>query len=143
MKKTVPILFADDTSIIVKSPNSKDFQTNMVTACNCVNKRFQVNLLSINVDKTHYIQFETKNKPTLDINIVCDYNLITTLPNIKFLCIYKHDSINWNCHIEYIIPKLSSACYIMRSIINPLNAELNPICHLLALLGVHFFTLAG
>jgi hypothetical protein len=23
--------------------------------------------------------------------------------------------------------------------INPLNAELNPICHLLALLGVHFF----
>jgi len=35
--KTVPILFADDTSIIVKSPNSKDFQTNMVTAFNCVN----------------------------------------------------------------------------------------------------------
>ena len=35
--KTVPILFADDTSIIVKSTNSKDFQTNMVTAFNCVN----------------------------------------------------------------------------------------------------------
>jgi len=35
--KTVPILFADDTSIIVKSPNSKDFQTNMVTAFHCVN----------------------------------------------------------------------------------------------------------
>jgi hypothetical protein len=25
-------------------------------------------------------------------------------------------SINWSCHIEYIIPKLNSACYIMRSI---------------------------
>ena len=24
--------------------------------------------------------------------------------------------MNWSCHIEYIIPKLSSACYIMRSI---------------------------
>jgi len=32
--KTVPILFANVTSIIVKSPNSKDFQTNMVTAFN-------------------------------------------------------------------------------------------------------------
>ena len=28
---------------------------------------------------------------------------------------YIHDSINWSCHIKYIIPKLSSACY-MRSI---------------------------
>ena len=53
----------------------------MVTAFNCVNKWFKVNLLSINVDKTHYIQFKTKNKPTLDINIVCDDNLITTLLN--------------------------------------------------------------
>ena len=102
--------------MIVQSPNSKDFQAYMVTAFNGVNKCFKVNLLSINFDKTHYIQFKTKNKPTLYINIVCDDNLITTLPNIKFLGLYIHDSINWSCHIEYIIPKLSSACYIMRSI---------------------------
>jgi len=114
--KTVPILFADDTSIIVKSPNSKDFQTNMVTAFNCVNKWFKINLLSINVDKTHYIQFKTKNKPTLDIKIVCNDSLITTLPKTQFLDIYIHHTINWSCHIEYIIPKLSSACYMMRSI---------------------------
>jgi len=61
----------------------------------------KVNLLSINGDKTHYIQFKTKNKPT---------------PKIKFLGVYIHDTINWNCHIEYIIPKLSSACYMTRSI---------------------------
>ena len=35
--KTVSILFADDTSIIINSPNSKDFQTNVVTAFNHVN----------------------------------------------------------------------------------------------------------
>ena len=29
--------------------------------------------------------------------------------------------------------------YIGRTVLNPLNAELNPICHLLALLGVHHF----
>ena len=45
--KTVPILFADGTSILVKISNSKDFQTNMVTAFHCVNKWFKVNLLSI------------------------------------------------------------------------------------------------
>jgi hypothetical protein len=55
--KTIPILFANDTTILVKSPNIKDFHTNMVTAFNCVKKWFKVNLLSINANKTHYIQF--------------------------------------------------------------------------------------
>jgi hypothetical protein len=47
--KTVHILFTNDTSIIVKSPNSKDFQTNMVTAFNCVNEWFKVHLLFIKI----------------------------------------------------------------------------------------------
>ena len=108
------LLFADNTSMVVRSPNSKDFQTKMVTAFNCVNKWFKVNLLSINVDKSHYIQFKTKNKPTLDVNIVCNDNLITTVPKIKFLGICVHDSINWSWHIEFIIPKQSSECCIIR-----------------------------
>ena len=43
-------------------------------------------------------------------------NSKTPVTDIKFLGIYLQDSINWSCHIEYIIPKLSSACYVMRSI---------------------------
>jgi hypothetical protein len=38
--KTIPTLFANDTSILVKVPNIKDFQTNIFTAFNCVNKWF-------------------------------------------------------------------------------------------------------
>ena len=86
--KTVPILFADDTSIIVKSPDPKDFQTNVFTALNCVNKWFKIIFPSINVDKTHYIQFKTENKITLNINIACNDNLISPLHKIKFLSIY-------------------------------------------------------
>jgi len=36
--RTVPILFANHTSIILKSPNLTDFQTNMVTDFHSVNK---------------------------------------------------------------------------------------------------------
>jgi hypothetical protein len=56
------------------------------------------------------------HKPTLDINIAYNDNLITTVRKIKFLGIYIHDSLNWNCHIEYIIPKLSSSFYIITCI---------------------------
>jgi len=34
---------------------------------------------------------------------------------------------------------LNSNCVSAQEIINPLNAELNPICYLLALLGAHHF----
>jgi hypothetical protein len=36
--------------------------------------------------------------------------------NIKFLVIYVNDSVNWNYHMEYIISRLSKACYVMRCI---------------------------
>jgi hypothetical protein len=41
-------------------------------------------------------------------------------------------------NISYILNnKTSIKCMNIHQIINPLNAELNPICHLLALVGVH------
>jgi hypothetical protein len=51
--KTIPILFTYDTNVIVKSSNSKDLPANMGTAFDCVNKWFRVNLLCININKTH------------------------------------------------------------------------------------------
>jgi hypothetical protein len=50
------------------------------------------------------------------LNIVCNNRQITTLSNIKFLGININDLMSWSGHIEYIIPKLSSACYITRSV---------------------------
>jgi hypothetical protein len=43
---------------------------------------------------------------------------VTTFSIIKFLGMYINDSMNWSCHVECIMPKLSSACYIMRSIVS-------------------------
>ena len=140
----MPILFADDTSIRVKSSNSMDFQYNMAMAFHYESQCFKINLLSVNVDKTHYIQFKTKNKPTYDINIVCNGNPITALHTIKFLCLYIQDSKNWDCHIDYILPKLSSACYEMRSIkpVMSLNT-LKTICYssfnAIVSYGLHFW----
>jgi hypothetical protein len=48
---SIPILFADDTSVLVKSSNPTEFQTNMVNTFNCAYKWFQINLLTINIKK--------------------------------------------------------------------------------------------
>jgi hypothetical protein len=92
--KTSPLLFADNTSILVKGSNLKDFQNNMINVFNRVYKWFRTNLLSINNNKTHFIQFKTENKWTTDVNIVCNNCSITTVSNIKFLGININDSFN-------------------------------------------------
>ncbi|PNF42345.1 hypothetical protein B7P43_G03674 [Cryptotermes secundus] len=60
--KTVPILFADDTSLLVKSSNYDDLCVNINDAFHSINQWFKVNKLSINFNKTHYIQFTARNK---------------------------------------------------------------------------------
>ena len=80
-----PILFADDTNILITSPNPNDFQININTALNCVNEWLTVNLLSVNLDKTHYIQFTNNNKPITDIEIAYNNKQITAISNITFL----------------------------------------------------------
>jgi hypothetical protein len=69
--KTIPILFADYTSILVTTPNKNDFQINIHAALNCINEWLNVNLLYTNFNKT-YILFTSSNKPKTNIKIAYD-----------------------------------------------------------------------
>jgi hypothetical protein len=87
--KTIPILFSD-RYILVRSSNTKDFHNNMIDAFSFVYNWFRINLLSLYINKTHCIQFKTKNKSKTDINIVCNNRPVTTTSNIKVpWCTYK------------------------------------------------------
>jgi hypothetical protein len=66
-ENTISVLFADNTSILVKGSNLKHFHKNMIDAFNCVHKWFRTNLLNINLNKTHCVQFKTKNKSTTEL----------------------------------------------------------------------------
>jgi hypothetical protein len=63
-KKAIPVLFADDTSIHYTHRSFMEFHVNIETVLGNVNKWFKNNCLSLNIEKTHYIPFKTKNKPT-------------------------------------------------------------------------------
>jgi hypothetical protein len=49
-----------------------------------------------------------------EVNIAYNNQLIKTVSNIKTLGVYINDTFKRRGHIDGIIPKLSSACYIMR-----------------------------
>ena len=59
--KAIPILFADDTSILITSPNNIQFQSDIKIMFGQLNEWFKANLLSLNFDKTYFVQFTNKS----------------------------------------------------------------------------------
>ena len=56
-----PVLFVDDTSIIITHTNPKEFKNNINMIFIETINWFQSNFLTLNCDKTHFLQFLTKN----------------------------------------------------------------------------------
>jgi hypothetical protein len=79
------VLFADDTSIIVTNSNSTNFEISVNTIFQHINEWFSTNLLSLNLDKSHYMLFVTKNSCLIDLNIMHGNKKIANICNTKFL----------------------------------------------------------
>ena len=65
--KALPILFADDTSILLTSPNNIQMQRDLNEIFMQLNKWFKSNFLALNFDKTSFIRFT--NKSTCKLNM--------------------------------------------------------------------------
>jgi hypothetical protein len=110
------VLFADDTSIIVTNPNQLDFKNDINKVFNYINKWFKANLLSLNIDKTYFMQFSTTNSYVTDLNITYNNNKIYKISNMKFLGLQIDNILSWKNHVDIIVPKSSAACFAIRAV---------------------------
>jgi hypothetical protein len=88
--KSVPILFVDDTSILVSHSNLMVFYNTINTVFQTSNDWFKHNLRCLNFTKTHFIKFITKNNNQIEININYDNKLIPAITYTKFLSLTVH-----------------------------------------------------
>ena len=61
------VLYADDTSLIITSASHDDFVTKLRNVISDIQEWFKNNLLFLNLKKTTYLQFLTKNSQKLDL----------------------------------------------------------------------------
>ena len=113
-KNSSVILFAGDTIVIINEPCLTNFESNLNIAFRIIKKWFNSNLLSLNLDKTYYMQFITKNKSLNKINIKHDNKMIIQTDFGNLFGITVDNTFSWKQHIDTIIPKLHKACYIIR-----------------------------
>jgi hypothetical protein len=62
------------------------------------------------------MKFCTTNKNCANVSIRYVDKTIKEVETTKFLGLQVDNNLNWKIHIQYIIPKLSSACFAMRNI---------------------------
>jgi len=60
------ILFADDTSIIITNPIPSKFKEDINNTIDNINNWFRCNSLSLNFDRTYFLQFRPKNSYEID-----------------------------------------------------------------------------
>jgi hypothetical protein len=115
-RKALPTLFIDYTSILLTSPNNTQMQSDFNIIFEQLIKWFKSNLLFLNFDKTHFIQFTNKSTCTSAIQITYEDKQISIVTGTKFLGLFINNNLSWKTHIESIKSKLSSACYAVRSV---------------------------
>ena len=77
---------------------------------------FRANSLSLNLSKTYFKKFSSKNLNSLDVNIKHANNFIPKVNDIKFLRLTINDTLSWKTQVDITLPKLCSACFAMRSV---------------------------
>jgi len=113
---TKPVLFADDTSMIISTSDRKQFTNTINRIIIKIIEWFKSNSLSLNIDKTYFLQFHTKTNPKYDFQTSYENRQITEAQNIEFLGIIIDSNLSWKQHIDDIIPKLNKACFAIRSV---------------------------
>jgi len=81
-----------------------------------INSWFQCNHLTLNYDKTHFLQFLTKKQNEMQQQIGTTNSIITNINCTKFLGLIIDSTLSWKYHINEITPKLNKACYVIRTL---------------------------
>lgn len=119
--------YADDTSIII---NCNKLDTSVIAAnkiSNLMSRWCSENGVILNPEKSVFIHFINKrnnnNNPQLPTPIVIDNVPISNVDQTKFLGITIDSELSWNHHINNLVNKLSSSCYLVNNLKNVVQTD--------------------
>jgi hypothetical protein len=108
------LLYVDDTSIIITTLNLENYEEQINKIFRDINYWFKLNQLVLNYNKTHYLQFNTKNSREYVLKLNYQENYAKSSPHTKFLDLIIDDSLSWKAHIDQMMSKLNTACFVIR-----------------------------
>ena len=103
-------------SIIISNTNPEEFKNNINSVMTETINWFQNNLLTLNCNKKHFLQFLTKKHTEIKMQIIVSNTTITNIKSTRFLGLIIDSTLSWKDHIVELTPKLNKACHGIRAI---------------------------
>jgi exonuclease III len=110
----IPVIYADDTSVLLIADNENELIYKINLTLDYMTGWFSVNNLTLNMEKTNIVKFSSNKRESKNLQITYHNILLSSVNNIKFLGLQLDENINWEMHVQKILPKLCSACYLIR-----------------------------
>lgn len=118
------IMFADDTTVFLKCNKNENISIILNEELKKLATWFQVNKLSLNVNKTKYIVFSCRGQAAYLNESVSINNVQVVRDNVvKFLGVNIDCNLNWKYHVLQISNRISSIIGILRKIRYKLSLE--------------------
>jgi hypothetical protein len=123
------INFADDTSILDSRDNYDELKNMLNFVLLHTFKQFWANYLRLNVTKTNIITFTHTKLENYPLTLVFSGQTLTELDNLKFLGLYIDSHLTWKSHIDFLLCKLSTACFVIRRLYKILSREADKLVY--------------
>jgi hypothetical protein len=110
-----PIIYADDTNILLSASSYTSLVHNSRTVVDLFNQWCCNCNLKLNMQKSKLMHFSHRKiceTPLIKANGAAIEKVLT----IKFLGIHLSENVTWDVHIEHLRNKLSGICYLLRQL---------------------------
>jgi hypothetical protein len=109
-----PIVYADDTNVFIKGSSIDIMAKTLNEELSKLFLWLTCNKLSLNVNKTHYMIFKTRNRRigTFD-DIIINSNMIDRVESTKFVGVMIDAEMKWESHIKYVKSKVAKGIGII------------------------------
>ena len=80
----------------------------------CISIWFQNNQSVLNLNKMHIVKFTSSKLLTYPLHIAYNNQVLNITEYVKFLGMHLYCNLNCKSHIDNLVQKLSSICFMLR-----------------------------
>lgn len=116
-------LFADDTTIVIKSNKLENFESQINETLQKTIQWLELNNLKANLSKTKLMQFHTRRRNPKILNVNFENQRIDEVQSIKFLGVTLDSFCSWNDHIKDLCSRINRFVFALRRISQVVSKE--------------------
>jgi hypothetical protein len=116
-------MFVDDTNLLISAHNPDVLTRRMNCVLSLISHWFLSNQLLMNASKSSVLKFTPSKLTYCPFHVIHNDQVLPEQDVTKFLGLHLDRNLSWETHLNHLLSKLGSECFIMRKLSHVLNTE--------------------